>query len=50
MNAGLEGPVILDKVRSNKSPSYGFDAAKEEYADLIKSGIVDPTEGLPLGA
>ncbi len=44
MNAGLEGPVILDKVKSNKSASYGFDAAKEEYADLIKSGIVDPTK------
>jgi chaperonin GroEL len=44
VNAGLEGPVILDKVKSNKSPSYGFDAAKEEYCDLIKAGIVDPTK------
>ena len=44
MNAGLEGAVILDKVKSNKSPSYGFDAAKEEFCDLIKAGIVDPTK------
>ena len=44
MNAGLEGPVILDKVKTNKSASYGFDAAKEEYCDMIKSGIVDPTK------
>ncbi|MDR2420811.1 MAG: chaperonin GroEL [Oscillospiraceae bacterium] len=43
-NAGLEGAVILDKIRSNKSASYGFDAAKEEYTDLIKAGIVDPTK------
>jgi chaperonin GroEL len=44
VNAGLEGPVILDKVKSNKSASYGFDASKEEYCDLIKAGIVDPTK------
>jgi chaperonin GroEL len=44
VNAGLEGPVILDKVKSNKSATFGFDAAKEEFCDLIKSGIVDPTK------
>jgi len=43
-NAGLEGAVILDKVKSGKSAAYGFDAAKEEYTDLIKAGIVDPTK------
>ncbi|MDR2616157.1 MAG: chaperonin GroEL [Oscillospiraceae bacterium] len=43
-NAGLEGAVILDKIKSNKSATYGFDAAKEEYTDLIKAGIVDPTK------
>ena len=43
-NAGLEGAVILDKVKSNNKATYGFDAAKEEYCDLIKAGIVDPTK------
>lgn len=43
-NAGLEGSVILDKVRNNKNSTYGFDAAKQEYCDMIKSGIVDPTK------
>jgi chaperonin GroEL len=43
-NAGLEGPVILDKVKSNKSTTFGFDAAKEEFCDLVKAGIVDPTK------
>ena len=44
INAGLEGAVVLDKVKSNKSPSYGFDASSQEYCDLIKAGIVDPTK------
>ncbi len=43
-NAGLEGAVILDKVLSEGNPNFGFDAAKEEYCDMIKCGIVDPTK------
>lgn len=43
-NAGLEGAVILDRVKNNDNPAYGFDAAKEEYCDMIKTGIVDPTK------
>ncbi len=43
-NAGLEGAVILDKVRNNRNANYGFDAAKEQYCDMIKDGIVDPTK------
>ena len=42
-NAGLEGAIILDKVKSSK-PGVGFDAAKEEYVDMKKAGIVDPTK------
>ena len=42
-NAGLEGAVILDKVKAQK-PGVGFDAAKEEYVDMKKAGIVDPTK------
>lgn len=44
MNAGLEGAVILNNIKNNGSSSYGFDAAKEEYCDMIKCGIVDPTK------
>ena len=43
-NAGLEGAVILDRVRSANIPGYGFDAANEEYVDMIAAGIVDPTK------
>lgn len=42
-NAGLEGAVILEKVRNSKQ-GVGFDAKNEEYVDMKKSGIVDPTK------
>ena len=42
-NAGLEGAVILEKVKQS-APGFGFDAAKEEYVDMKKVGIVDPTK------
>ena len=43
-NAGLEGAVILNNVKSSKKSNYGFDAAKEVYGDMIAAGIVDPTK------
>ena len=43
-NAGLEGSVIVNEVRSHKGINYGFDAKKEQYVDLMESGIVDPTK------
>jgi chaperonin GroEL len=42
-NAGLEGSVIVEKVKKEKG-AYGFDAAKEAYTDLVKAGIIDPTK------
>jgi chaperonin GroEL len=42
-NAGLDGAVVLDKVRNSKG-AFGFNAATESYEDLVKSGIVDPTK------
>jgi chaperonin GroEL len=42
-NAGHEGSVVIDKIRSNKG-AYGFNAAKEEFEDLMKAGIIDPTK------
>jgi chaperonin GroEL len=43
-NAGVEGSVVVDKVRQNASASYGFNAASEEYVDMLKAGIIDPTK------
>ncbi len=42
-NAGWEGSVVVDKIRSNKG-SFGFNAASEEFEDLMKAGIIDPTK------
>ncbi len=44
LNCGLEGSVIIDKIISADKVNYGFDAAKEEYTDMLEAGIVDPTK------
>jgi chaperonin GroEL len=44
INSGLEPSIIVADVKKNKKLSYGFDAAKEEYTDLIEAGIIDPTK------
>jgi chaperonin GroEL len=43
-NAGMEGSVIVEKVRNDKNASGGYNAATEEYVDMIKAGIIDPTK------
>ncbi len=43
-NAGMEGSVIIDKLRRTRKVGYGFDFAKETYGDMIELGIVDPTK------
>ena len=43
-NAGLDGSVILEKVRSSAVPGFGFDAYKEEYCDMVERGIIDPAK------
>ena len=43
-NAGIDGSVVLEKVRSAEKNGFGFDAYKEEYCDMIASGIVDPAK------
>ena len=43
-NAGLDGSVILEKVRTSGKTGYGFDAYKEEYCDMVSAGIIDPAK------
>ena len=43
-NAGLEGAVILNNVYNSDSANYGFDAANDQYGDMIEMGIIDPTK------
>ncbi len=42
-NAGLEGSIVVNEVRNGKG-AYGFNAATEEYTDLVKAGVIDPTK------
>jgi chaperonin GroEL len=42
-NAGMEGSVVVEKVKNEKG-AFGFDASKDEYTDMIKAGIIDPTK------
>ncbi len=43
-NAGVEGSVVVDKVRRESKPSVGFDAGTETYVDMLEAGIIDPTK------
>jgi chaperonin GroEL len=43
-NAGFEGAIIIEKVRANSDPNFGFNAATGQYEDLVKSGVIDPTK------
>ena len=43
-NAGVDGSVVLEKIKSSRKVGYGFDAYKEVYCDMIGAGIVDPAK------
>jgi len=43
-NAGYEGAIVLEKVRSNSDNNFGFNAQTGQYEDLVKSGVIDPTK------
>ncbi|HEX8174824.1 MAG TPA: chaperonin GroEL [Pyrinomonadaceae bacterium] len=43
-NAGKEGAVVVERVRSEKNENQGFNAATEEYEDLVKAGVIDPAK------
>jgi chaperonin GroEL len=42
-NAGIDGSIVVDKVKNGKG-AFGFNAATEEYEDLLKAGVIDPTK------
>ena len=43
-NAGVEGSLIVEKIKSRKSTTFGYDASKDDYADMMERGIADPTK------
>lgn len=43
-NAGIDGSIVINNILGNKNENYGYDAAKDEYKDMIENGIIDPTK------
>jgi chaperonin GroEL len=43
-NGGLEGSIVVNKVKESKDTNYGFNAATGDYEDLVKAGVIDPTK------
>lgn len=43
-NAGVEGAVVVGKIRESKDKSLGYNAATDAYEDLVKAGVIDPTK------
>jgi chaperonin GroEL len=43
-NAGLEGSIVAAKIKESKDKYWGFNAQTEEYEDLVKAGVIDPTK------
>jgi chaperonin GroEL (HSP60 family) len=41
-NAGLEGSVVVEEIRRQNRPNYGFHVLREQYVDLVEAGIIDP--------
>src|SRR5258706_3264633 len=44
LNSGTEGAIVVEKIRTNQDPNYGFNASTNEYEDLVKAGVIDPTK------
>ena len=43
-NAGAEGSLVIEKVRSSKEDSFGYNALTDEYENLVQAGVIDPTK------
>ena len=44
LNGGTEGAIVVEKIRTNHEPNFGFNAATDQYEDLVKAGVIDPTK------
>jgi chaperonin GroEL len=44
LNSGVEGAIVVDTVRTNSNPNHGYNAFTDQYEDLVKSGVIDPTK------
>ena len=44
LNCETEGAVVVEKIKANEDPNFGFNASTERYEDLVKAGVIDPTK------
>ena len=44
LNCGTEGAVVVEKIKNHTTPNFGFNASTEQYEDLVKAGVIDPTK------
>src|SRR5450755_3281061 len=44
LNSGTEGAIVVEKIKTNSDPNYGYNASTDEYEDLVKAGVIDPTK------
>jgi chaperonin GroEL len=44
LNCGTEGAVVVEKIKTDQNPNFGFNASTEQYEDLVKAGVIDPTK------
>src|SRR5579885_3092618 len=44
INSGSEGAIVVEKVRENSNPNFGYNAATDTYEDLVQAGVIDPTK------
>ena len=43
-NCGIEGAVVVERIKNSDNPHFGFNATTEEYGDLVAAGVIDPTK------
>jgi chaperonin GroEL len=44
LNGGVEGAIVVGKIKTNPDPNFGFNASTEQYEDLVQAGVIDPTK------
>jgi chaperonin GroEL len=44
LNCGTDGAVVVEKIRGHQNPNFGFNASTEQYEDLVRAGVIDPTK------
>jgi chaperonin GroEL len=43
-NCGTEGAVVVERIKTSRDPAFGFNVDTEQYEDLVKAGVIDPTK------